>query len=162
MFSSSSNSFQPLQMWIWTWSFFLIGLHCLSTELNILIRLHVYGRPIGQAIIFCSCDFFFFLVPHVLTNSQYGELPPTNGWDRLASLGHPSKFQAVSRLGLVTAPTSLNGGQPNFAQCLAVSWAGTLYTHSRGSCPLTEFCQSCSGINCSTRTMPQNCQTRHS
>jgi len=28
----------------------------------------------------------------------------------------------------VTAPTSLNGGQPHFARCLAVSWAGTLYT----------------------------------
>jgi len=33
----------------------------------------------------------------------------------------------VSRLGFVTAPTSVNGGQPNFGQCLAVSWAGTLY-----------------------------------
>jgi len=29
-------------------------------------------------------------------SSQYGELRPTNGWDRLASLGHPSKFQPVS------------------------------------------------------------------
>ena len=35
------------------------------------------------------------------------------------SLGHPSKFKRVSRLGFVTAPTSLSGGQPNFAQCLA-------------------------------------------
>jgi len=34
---------------------------------------------------------------------EYGELLPTNGWDRLASLGHPSKFQQVSRLGFVTA-----------------------------------------------------------
>jgi len=25
-----------------------------------------------------------------------------------------------------TKPTSLNGGQPNFARCLAVSWAGTV------------------------------------
>jgi len=33
----------------------------------------------------------------------------------------------VSRLGFVSAPMSVNGGQPNFAQCLAVSWAGTLY-----------------------------------
>ena len=63
-------------------------------------------------------------------SSQYGELRPTNGWDLLASLGNPSKFQLVSRLGFVTAPTSLNGGQQNFAGCLAVSWAGsgTLYT----------------------------------
>jgi len=59
----------------------------------------------------------------------------------LASLGHPSKFQRVSRLGFVTAPTSLNGDQQNFAGCLAVSWAGTLCIHFGGSCPLTEFCQ---------------------
>jgi len=54
--------------------------------------------------------------------SQYGELRPTNGRDRLACLGHPSKFQQGSRLGFVTAATSLNGSQPNFAQCLAVCW----------------------------------------
>ena len=33
-----------------------------------------------------------------------------------------SKFQQVSRLGVITAPTSLNEGQQNFAECLAVSW----------------------------------------
>jgi len=37
------------------------------------------------------------------TSSQYGELRPTNGWDRLTSLGHPCKFQLGSRLGSVTA-----------------------------------------------------------
>jgi len=67
---------------------------------------------------------------------QYGELQPINGWDLLARLGHPSKFHLVSRLGFVSAPTSLNRGQQNFAGCLAVSWAGTLYTHFWG---LTEF-----------------------
>ena len=72
---------------------------------------------------------------------QYGDLRPTNGWDLLASLGHPSKFQRVLRLGFVTAPTSLNRGQPNFARCLAVSCAGILYIHFWSSCPLTEFCQ---------------------
>jgi len=74
-------------------------------------------------------------------SSQYSELRPTNGWDRLAGLGHPSKFQWVSRLGYVTAATSFTGDQPNFARCLAVSCAGTLCIHFRGSCPLTEFCQ---------------------
>jgi len=74
-------------------------------------------------------------------SSQYGELRPTNGWDLLASLGHPSKSQPVSRLGFVTAPMSLNGGQENFAGCLAVSWAGTLHIHFGGCCPLTEFCR---------------------
>jgi len=70
----------------------------------------------------------------------YAELRPTNGQDLLASLGHPSKFQPVSRLGFVTAPTSLNGGQQNFARCLAVSWAGIHYTYIfGGSCPGRNF-----------------------
>jgi len=42
-------------------------------------------------------------------------LRPTNGWDLLASVGHPCKFQRVSRLGSVTAPHSSSGRQPNFA-----------------------------------------------
>jgi len=41
------------------------------------------------------------------------------------SFGHPGKFQLLSRLGFVTTLASLSGGQPNFARCLAVSWAGT-------------------------------------
>jgi len=62
---------------------------------------------------------------------QYGELRPTSGCDRFdfVSLGRPSKFQRVSRLGFVTAATSLNGSQPNFAGCLAVSCAAKLYIH---------------------------------
>jgi len=56
-------------------------------------------------------------------------------------LGHPSKFQPVSHFGFVTAATSLTGGKPNFARCLAVSWPGTLYIPFRGLFPLTEFCQ---------------------
>jgi len=70
---------------------------------------------------------------------QYGELLPTNGWDQFGSLGHPSKFQWVSRHAFITAATLLTGGWPNFAQCLAVSWAGTLYTFL-GLLPLMEFC----------------------
>jgi len=50
-------------------------------------------------------------LPHM--SLQYGELRPTNGWNLLASLGHPGKFKPVSRLGLATASTSLNGGQQN-------------------------------------------------
>jgi len=51
-------------------------------------------------------------LPHMLL--QYCELRPTNSWDLLASLGHPSKFQRVSRLGSVTARHSGSGRQPNF------------------------------------------------
>ena len=56
---------------------------------------------------------------------QYGELRPTNGWGQLGSLGHPSKFQQV------TAPTLLNRSHPDFARCLAICWAGTVYIHFR-------------------------------
>ena len=52
-------------------------------------------------------------LPHM--SSQYGELRPTSGWDLLASFGHPSTFQRVSRLGSVTARHSSRGRQPNFA-----------------------------------------------
>jgi len=46
---------------------------------------------------------------------QYGEFRPTSGWDLLASLRHPCKFQRVSRLGSITERQSSNGRQPNFA-----------------------------------------------
>jgi len=59
--------------------------------------------------------------------SQYGELRPTNGCDLLASLGHPANFNGFLVIGFVTTPTSLSGGQPNFAGCLAVSCTGILY-----------------------------------
>jgi len=62
-------------------------------------------------------------------SARYGELRPTNGWDRFGSLRHTSKFQWI-RLAFVTAAKSLTGGQPNFARCLAVSWAGTLYLYT--------------------------------
>ena len=67
--------------------------------------------------------------------SQYGELRSIIGWERFTSLGHPSKFQPFSRFGRVTAATSLNGRQSNFARCLVVSWAVTLYIHFGGLLP---------------------------
>jgi len=51
-------------------------------------------------------------------SSEYGEFQPTNGWDWSVSFGHHRKCQWVSHLGFVTAPTSLNRDQPNFAWCL--------------------------------------------
>jgi len=45
--------------------------------------------------------------------------------------GTPARFQRLSSLRFVTAPTSLHGSRSNFAQCLAVSWGGTLYIHFR-------------------------------
>jgi len=60
--------------------------------------------------------------------SQYGDLRSTSGWDRFGSFWHPQQFQRVSRLGFITAAMSLNGGQPNFARCLAVSWVGKIFS----------------------------------
>ena len=60
------------------------------------------------------------LVPHNTVNFDPLALAAEIGW----RVCHPSKFQRVSRLYFVTvtALTSLNGGQSNFARCLAVGW----------------------------------------
>ena len=63
-------------------------------------------------------------------SSQYGELWPTSGWDRFVSLGHPCKFQRVSRLGSVTVRHSSSGRQPNFA---ALNRGRHLYSAGRPS-----------------------------
>ena len=42
------------------------------------------------------------------------KIRPTSGWDRFVSLGHPCKFQRVSRLARVTARHSSSRRQPNF------------------------------------------------
>ena len=64
----------------------------------------------------------------VHTSSQYGELQPTSVWDLLASLGHPSKFQRVSRLGI--ARHSSSGREPNF---VALNRGRHLYSAGRPS-----------------------------
>ena len=57
----------------------------------------------------------------------------------MASLGHPSKFQPVLHLAFITAPTSLNEGQQNFAGSLAYLWPSPGVMHYiyifGGSCP---------------------------
>jgi len=54
-------------------------------------------------------------------SAQYDERRPTSGWDRFGSLGHPSYFQRLPRLGSVTAQryctACSSGHQPNFAAC---------------------------------------------
>ena len=50
--------------------------------------------------------------------------------------GTPANFNRFGVLPSFTAATSLTGGQPNFARCLAVSWAAcTLCIHFRGLLP---------------------------
>jgi len=62
--------------------------------------------------------------------AQYGELRTTSGWDLLASLRHPCKFQRVSHLGSVTARHTSSGRQPNFA---ALNRGRNLYSTGRPS-----------------------------
>ena len=55
-------------------------------------------------------------LPHMFL--QYGELLPTSGWDLLACLRHPCKFQRILRLGSVTgrhSSSDLSVMQSNFA-----------------------------------------------
>jgi len=63
-------------------------------------------------------------------SSQYGELQPISGWYWSTSLGHPSKFQRVSGIDFVTAPTSLNGGQPKCTVFGRILGCYTMYTFS--------------------------------
>jgi len=49
--------------------------------------------------------------------------------------GTPANFNEFCVFGFVTAAMLLNGGQPNFAQCLALSCTGTLYIHFRQFLP---------------------------
>ena len=69
----------------------------------------------------------------MISPPQYGELRPTSGWYRSGSLGHPCKFQRVSRLGSIrpTARHSSIGRQPNFA---ALNRGRHLYSAGRPSC----------------------------
>jgi len=56
--------------------------------------------------------------------------------------GTPANFNRFRVLAsLLQCSALLARGQPNFARCLAVSWAGALCVHFEGSCPLMEFCQ---------------------
>jgi len=68
-------------------------------------------------------------IGNIRMSTQYGELHPTSGWDRFVSLGTPANFTGFRVF--ITAATSLNGWQPNFSQCLALTWAGRLYIHFR-------------------------------
>jgi len=63
-----------------------------------------------------------FTCSHNMVN--FGPLMGEISW---TVCGTPAHFNGFLRLAFVTVPTSLNGGQPNFARCLAESWAGTLY-----------------------------------
>ena len=71
-----------------------------------------------------QCTAMFLQLRHVLTigkNLLNSNISPTCSHNMVdigpltASLGYPSKFQRISRLGSVTALHSSSGRQPNFA-----------------------------------------------
>jgi len=123
-----------------TWCGFSANLECRSeiccTWLTRNIGRKNYAKNCHLRIIAPLCRAMSSQVRHVSTVGKnhvkqqyllqmspphYGKLRPTNGWDWFRSLGHPSKFQQLLHLGFITAATSLTGGQPNFAQSLAIS-----------------------------------------
>jgi len=104
-------------------------------------------RTIAQ---FCQATFsqlrYVSTIEKKLLNSNISSARPHNMVNfgpltaEIGCLEHPSKFQLVLHLAFVTAPMSLSGGQRNFAGCLAVSWAGSLYIRFWGLFVM-EFCQ---------------------
>ena len=79
-------------------------------------------------------------------SSQHGKLRPTNGWDLLASLGHPSKFQRVLCLAFVTAATLLTGGQPKLFMVFGrlLGWYTIcIYTFLGAQCKIHFASKSC-------------------
>jgi len=101
----------------------------------------IQDAKVHQKFAICAPSGYIFAIKHVsidnrkkLVKQQYllhtphnmehvGPLAADIGWRVWVT---PGKFQRVSRLRFVTAPTSVNEDQPNFARCLPVSWAGTL------------------------------------
>jgi len=65
-------------------------------------------------------------------SSQYGEHRPTNGWDRLTSLGHPANFNGFRVLASLLhrrRSTEVN-------QTLHDVWPSSALVHFRGLLPL--------------------------
>jgi len=60
---------------------------------------------------------------------------PTLGCTSISASRLLPSTQIITIYYYYSAPTSLNGGQPHFARCLAVSWAGTRYIHFQGLLP---------------------------
>jgi len=74
-------------------------------------------------------------------SSQYGEVWPTSGWDRVAGLGHPNLFQRVSRLGFVIIFTNFTQRRSTkfCNDVLPSAGTGTLYMHFPGLLPHNGF-----------------------
>ena len=76
-----------------------------------------------------------FTCPHNMVN--FGPLMAEICW---RVWGTPANFNRFRILALLLYQhRSMEGVQPNFARCLAVSWAGILYIHFGGSCPQWNF-----------------------
>jgi len=84
---------------------------------------------------------------------------PTSGLDRFDWLGHPCKFQRVSRLGFVTARHSSSARQPNFA---ALNRGRQLYSAGWPSrWPLAHILVNFSHTTTTTPILRPLCVSRH-
>jgi len=101
------------------------------------------------------------------TSPQYGELRPTSSWDLSGSLGHPCKFQRVSRLCSITARHCSSGRQPNYT---ALNRRRHLYSAGRPSHWALAHTSSLNYVTCSASMITnltgtchchlRSCQTR--
>jgi len=71
---------------------------------------------------------------------QYGELQPISGWDGLASLGHPSKFQRFACWLHYCSDVAQRWPTKLCTMFGRLLHRYTIYTFG-GSCSLTELCQ---------------------
>jgi len=74
--------------------------------------------------------------PHNMVN--LGPLMPEIGWLVWGTPAHFNEFRVLALL-VITALTSLNGGQPNFTRCLAPPGLVHCVYIYKGFCPLEEF-----------------------
>jgi len=73
-------------------------------------------------------------------SAQYANLDPVAAEIGLG-IWAPQQISTDFASCLRFAATSLTGGQPNFAWCLAVSWASTFYIHFQGFLPQGKLAQ---------------------
>jgi len=71
---------------------------------------------------------------------HYGEFRPTSGWDCFGSLGHPSYFQRLPRLGSVTARHVVVGVSQTLRRWIESATYVRQGDHHVGHCPHSSYC----------------------
>jgi len=91
--AGSAEPKKSLKITIWAPSHIFVGLYLIFATNS---RIDIQKKIVKQQYLL-----------HM--SSEFGELRPTNGWDLLASLRHPSKFQRVRVLAALLHGTLVVG-----------------------------------------------------